>query len=324
MRKFVSLLAGLGLAAFLLQPASAGTPSGSSSQPYGVSQGARNSQTPELPHCDRPIGTVAVHEPVRQWWRDYNLGSSEVLIKLFAQRSNCLRVLDRNAGLAMREQERDLAASGELQRGSNIGGGQVRAADFFLIPDIANSDNNSGGNNVAAGLGGIIGGRLGGVIGSVQTQRQTAQVLITLVDARTTEQLYIAEGTSQHTNVSIGAGGGLLGGSAAAFLAGSGYSDTDIGRVISAAYFNAFVDLVHYMQNQNPGEAQAAAPIAAQRVIPARLTAFVTPSSRARVAFTLSQGQQVFPTGGRSGVWMEIDDENGNRGWVNSTQVSAR
>ena len=324
MRKFVSLLAGLGLAASLLSPAMAGTPAASPSQPYGVSQGARNSNTPELPHCDRPIGTVAVHEPARQWWRDYNLGSPEVLIKLFAQRSNCLRVLDRNAGLAMREQERDLGASGELQRGSNIGGGQVRAADFFLIPDIANSDNNSGGNNVAAGLGGIIGGRLGGVIGSVQTQRQTAQVLITLVDARTTEQLYIAEGTSQHTNINIGAGGGLLGSSAIGFLAGSGYSDTDIGKVISAAYFRAFIDLVHYLQMQQPGSAQANAPIAAQRVTVDVAIVRAQPSGNAPVAYRVNKDGLLYPTGGRNGVWMEVDDENGNRGWVNSTQVTPR
>ena len=38
-------------------------------------------------------------------------------------------MIDRNGGMAMRNQERDLNDSGDLQRGSNIGRGQVLAAD---------------------------------------------------------------------------------------------------------------------------------------------------------------------------------------------------
>ncbi len=324
MRKIAAVLAGLSILASLAPPATVLAAPSSNQRPYGMGQGSRNAATPELPHCDRPLGTAAVREPTRQWWRDYNLGSPEVLIKLFALRSGCLRIVDRNGGLEMRTQERGLNDSGELQRGSNVGRGQVAAADFFIIPDIANSDNNSGGNGVAAGVGGLIGGSVGAAIGSVRTQRQTAQVLITLVDARTTEQLYIAEGTSQHTNVSIGAGGGVLGTTAAGFLAGSGYSDTDIGRVISAAYFYAFVDLVRYMQNQQPGAAAAMAPVAAQRVVPATLSAYAGPSSSSRVLYTLRRDQLVYPTGNRNGVWMEVDDENGNRAWINSSQVTGR
>ena len=51
----------------------------------------------------------------------------------------------RRAG--MHSQEEGLAQSGELRGGSNLGRGQVKAADYFLIPDIANSNQDSGGNN---------------------------------------------------------------------------------------------------------------------------------------------------------------------------------
>ena len=65
---------------------------------------------------------------------------------------------------------------------------------------------------------------------------------------------------AQKSDISFGGGGGM--GSWAGFggLAGGGYSDTDIGKVISAAYFNAFTDLVHYMQNQAPGQQAASRP----------------------------------------------------------------
>ncbi|MFI4976662.1 MAG: SH3 domain-containing protein, partial [Caulobacterales bacterium] len=106
-------------------------------------------------------------------------------------------------------------------------------------------------------------------------------------------------------------------------LAGSGYTNTDIGKVVMAAYYNAFVDLVHYMQAQQPGQQQANAPTAAQRVT------VDTPLHRqadadSPIRFTLHTGALVYPTGQRNGVWMEVDDENGNRGWVSSAHVTAR
>ena len=52
----------------------------------------------------------------------------------------------------MRNQEAGLGSNGDLQRGSNIGRGQVAAADFFIIPDIANSNRNSGGNDIGAAV----------------------------------------------------------------------------------------------------------------------------------------------------------------------------
>jgi len=69
---------------------------------------------------------------------------------------------------------------------------------------------------------------------SARTFQSEAQALITLVNARTTEQLYVAEGTSQKTDVSFGAGGGGYGASGFGALAGGGYSDTAIGKVVAA------------------------------------------------------------------------------------------
>ena len=220
----------------------------------------KNAATPELPRCSTPIGTVAIQEPQRQWWTELGLSSPESLIKLMAARSNCLRVVDRNGGLAMHNTEAGLGNSGELQRGSNVGGGQVRAADYFIIPDIVNSNSNSGG-------------------------------------------------------------GGGWGGFAAA--AGGGYANTDIGKVITAAYFNAFVDLIGHMQQAAPGQAAAAAPIQSYAVTqPIVLRSAPSPTGGPVRNFKV--GDPVFPTGQKNGVWWEVDDENGNRGWVSSAMISPR
>ena len=89
--------------------------------------------TPELPHCGAPIGTVAIEEPQRDWWSPLGLSNPEALIKLMAGRSNCLRVVARGQAMEMRQAERNLGDSGELQRGQNFGKGQVVAADYIII-----------------------------------------------------------------------------------------------------------------------------------------------------------------------------------------------
>ncbi|WP_410963478.1 SH3 domain-containing protein, partial [Salmonella sp. SAL4455] len=49
-----------------------------------------------------------------------------------------------------------------------------------------------------------------------------------------------------------------------------------------------------------------------------------TASPSAGSVRTFKNGDLVYPTGQRNGVWWEVDDENGNRGWVTSTQISPR
>jgi len=282
---------------------------------YGADK-KRPAGTPELPKCQTPVGAVAIKEPETAWWAQYNLGSPEALIKLMAQRSNCLRVVDRNGGLAMRDIERNLGGSGELQRGSNVGAGQVKAADYALVPDIAGANANSAGFGA---LGGLVGGRAGAVLGGLSAKRSEARVVLTLVNMRTTEQEYVAEGTAQKTNIALGGGGfsGIVG------LAGGGYSNTEVGQVIAAAYLNAFVDLVRHLQGTMPGQAQAAAPVqtyVAKQQIQLRITAAPT----AKVVRTLAVGDSLYPTGQKNGVWWEVDDENGNRGWVTSVTISPK
>ena len=315
MRRFIVAVSCLSFVVSAALPASA---------QYGMDKkGPKNAATPELPHCDRPLGRAGIQEPATRWWEGLGLSNPEALLKLFAARSGCLRIVDRNGGLAMRNQEAGLGSNGDLQRGSNVGRGQVAAADYFIIPDIANSNRNSGGNNVGAALGSFLPGGFGALAGGMRVKKSEAHTLITLVDARTTEQLYVAEGVAQKSDVSFGGGGGGGGWGGFGALAGGGYSDTDIGKVITAAYFNAFTDLIHYMQAQSPGQQAASAPAASQHATgPASVRA--SPSAGAKVVYRLQPGQLVYPTGQHNGVWMEVDDENGNRGWVPSTVMSSR
>ena len=272
----------------------------------------------QLPQCATPIGTVAIEEPTRDWWTGLGLSNPESLIKLMAQRSNCLRVVARGAALAMRQQERDLGDSGELRRNSNIGKGQVVTADYTIIPDIVDSNANAGGMNIG-GVARAFGGPYGALLGGLSTKKSEAHALITLVNTRTTEQEYVAEGTAQKTDISLfGGGGGWNYGAV-----GGGYGNTDIGKVVSAAYINAFTDLIGHMQQRMPGTASADAGIAAYTVTnPIVMRANAAPS--AKQVRNFAPGDLVYPTGQKNGIWWEVDDETGNRGWVTSTGISPR
>ena len=274
--------------------------------------------TPELPHCAQPIGTVAIQEPQRDWWTPLGLSNPEALLKLMAGRSNCLRVVARGQAMEMRQTERSLGDSGELQRGQNFGKGQVVAADYIIIPDIVDSNANSGGGNLG-GLGRAFGGPFGAIAGNLSFKSSTAHTLITLVNARTTEQEYVAEGTSKKTDIGFGGGGGGWDWG----VVGGGYANTDIGKVISIAYINAFADLIGHMQQVAPGSAQAAAPIQAYRVTDVIVMRSGPSPGTGRVR-DFKSGELVYPTGQKNGVWWEVDDENGNRGWVTSTKITPR
>ena len=205
--------------------------------------------TQQIPQCARPIGVLAIVEPEDQWWRQLNLGSPEAIIKVFVQNSHCFTIVNRGRSMASRAMERAMADQGELQKGSNLGKGQVKAADYFLEPNIVTANQNSGGGGAGAALGafgGLFGGAgrvIGGIAGGINVKKGEANVTLSVVNARTTEE-DVVEGYARKKDISWGAGGGAgwWGGFAAA--GASGYQNTEIGQVIVLAYLDAYTKLV--------------------------------------------------------------------------------
>lgn len=223
---------------------------------------AQTKKQMEIPRCTKRLGTVAIVEPDNQWWRELSLGSPEAIIKVFVQQSGCFGLVNRGRSMASRNLERAMADSGELQGGSNLGKGQVKAADYFLQPDIVTTNNNSGGNAFGGLIGGMLGGRVGGaLLGGISVKKKEANVTLSVVNARTTEEEALVEGYFRKSDLSFGGGGGLgwMGGIGAA--GGGGYQNTDIGQVIVLAYLDAYTKLVTQLGGL-PENAAAAAPVA--------------------------------------------------------------
>ena len=277
----------------------------------------------QIPMCPRKIGTLAVREPQNNWWTALGLESPEALLKLFVRQSGCFTLVDRGKGFEMAQQERALAAGGALQGGSNIGGGQVKAADYILVPDIVSKNGNASGTNIGGLLGGFMGGFAGAVVANINISSKTADVLLTITNVRTSEQQAMAEGHGSKTDVGFGGGLGGFGVGAFGAAGASSYQNSAIGQVVTLAYIDAYSKLVSDMVGLST-DAKADAP---QRTVtmsrPGVMRA--TPSEKGKVVRTLDPGMILYPTGNTDGPWREVTDEVDNKGWVpNGSLAMAR
>lgn len=277
-----------------------------------MAQQATASTTPQVPRCTRNLGSLSIQNGDTAGWNQYRLQPPAGLLRVVVQQSGCFTVVERGAGLDAAMRERELAGGGNLQRGSNVGGGQMRAADYVMLADVVAQDNNSSGGGVGAALGGVVGGTLGGVIGGMGVRSQTAQTTLTLANVRTTES-FAAEGNARNRNFAWG-GVGFLGGGGVGL---GGYTDTEIGRVVTVAFIDAYTQLISQMGVLDTGSTAAAtAPQSTYRTTQA--TALRSGPGSGSTLRNLRSGSTVFPTGEREGMWWRVHDENDNDGWVNN------
>ena len=270
----------------------------------------------EIPVCEKKYGTLAVVEPETKWWAAYNLGSPETVIKVFVNQSKCFTLVDRGKGMAAAQAERALASSGELRGRSNVGKGQVKAADYVMVPDLVSSNKNSGNKAIGGLLGGLIGGGAGAVLGGINLKKKSADVVLTVTDVRSSEQVAMIEGHSTKTDLGWGAGGGVFGGGALVAGGASGYSDTEIGKVITLAYLEAYIKLVDQFKALPDNASAANAQQSVTMAKPGRM--YASASTKSKVVRTLDPGMMLYPTGEKKEIMWEVEDELGNKGWVSS------
>jgi curli biogenesis system outer membrane secretion channel CsgG len=284
-------------------------------------QQQQQQQMAQIPRCGAKLGVIAIEEPQRNWWSELHLGSPEAQLKVLVDRSGCFDLVDRGAGLAAAQRERALSGGGQLRQGSNIGGGQIVAADYVLVPDILSQNGNASGNNVGAALGGLLGSRfgpVGAIAGGIRVNSSTADVTLTVTDVRSTRQLATIDGHSKKTDVGFALGGGVFGGSGFGAGGATGYNNTEIGQVIMLAYIDAYAKLVDQLGGALPVEGASAAN-AQQSVVTNRPTRMYRgPATSSGLVVPLDPGARLYPTGNKDGLMWEVKDEKGNLGWVSS------
>jgi curli biogenesis system outer membrane secretion channel CsgG len=279
----------------------------------------------DVPHCARKLGTVSVMDgDDPSGWTQFQLSGPQKLIKVLVQRSGCFNLVDRGSGLSAAQREREIGNDLGLQRRSNVGQGQIKAADYVLVAEVQASNRNSSGSGIAAGVGGLLGGRaVGGLIGGIGSRKMEANTVLSLTNVRTTETVSTVDGYAAKNSISFGAGGGGFFGGGAAAAVGGGYDNTDIGRIVTLAFIQAYSKMVNELGLVQPGavgtaEASPTKTFTAQGPVALRGTA----AAGGRLIRTIPAGTIVYPTGKKNGLWWEVADENDNVGWVLNTRLA--
>lgn len=328
----------------------------------------------QLPECDEPLGSVTIADVDPTAYESLDLQPPQALLRLVVQRSGCFTLVDRgSAAMFALERERALANSGQLQANANMGGGQMRAADYILLAEVAseNADVSGGGvrgsaqsqssgngrdgerrrgrGNLFGGLastvadiavpgaGSALGGLIGGgrIGGQFDARTGEANTVLSLVNVRTTETAAVAQGYAAKRDVNWGVGGSIFGGSGRAGGSIGGYENTEMGRVVTQAFIDAYATLVEEIRQQPRliaavdlapeavpitalPPAPEAAPPSARPVRAMRVTQTTTlrETPNGTVLRVMQNGQTVFPTGKAEGDWVEIIDEADEAGWV--------
>ena len=239
--------------------------------------------------CANNFGTVSVIEAPQGYGylSSYGLGSPSALLRLMIQQSGCFDVVERGRAFSSLQQERALAGSGELQSGSNLGQGQLQAADFVMTPDIQVTGNTGGVGGAIAGLGrlfGSAGAAIGGLVGNIKFKEAQTSLLIS--DVRSGIQVAAAEGLAKKTDFGIGGWGYGAG----AFAGGGGYTNTPEGKMIAAGLLDNYNQVVLQIRDKTqlikPRSASSAANAAAsiQATTPAPVQPVAQPQTVQTVA----------------------------------------
>jgi Curli production assembly/transport component CsgG len=281
-----------------------------------------------LEHCNKPMGAMAVVEPQSEYMmalQQYNLGSPVGLIRMMIQQSNCFIVVERGQGMRNMMQERQLAGAGQTRAGSNMGGGQMVAADFILTPTVVFSENNAGG--LGGAVGSLFGRRAAAVAGGLKFKEAQTSMLVS--DARSGVQVAAAEGSTKKADMNLGAG--LFAGGAG--VAAGGYGNTNEGKIIAAAYMDNYNKIVEAVRNDpslqrnvgtlaqeaaSGGSQQAGAVFNPGDVIVPKIPGIKilgSPDDSAKPVATLNAGEQVVVTGGDKNGYIQVQGASGS-GWV--------
>ena len=214
----------------------------------GSSSSNKNSQ---LESCDKPVGTLTVFEDTSlPWWNHYRryypkLGSTIPVVRMMIQQSNCFVLVERGRAMKSMQRERELMRSGDLRSNSNIGKGQMVAADYTLSPSVTFEQSNMG--KVAGAARRFLPNSLFGG-GSVGANSNEASTTLLLVDNRSGVQVSSSVGSAKNYDFSVygfsvnGKGWGSA----------SGFAKTPEGKVIIAAFADSYNQMVKALRNYKP------------------------------------------------------------------------
>lgn len=281
-----------------------------------------------LSKCDKPIGSIAVVDGDTQGWTKFGLSSPRDLIAAMAVQSNCF-TLQANGGGAPADFLLNAIAGDkeEVDQGTSL-------AKTALTEGLVRS------GMAGKMLGSVpFGGQALGMLGGFGGKKKTVAAGLRVISPATGQTVATGSGEQTKTQMSFGGLGpsGLVasnpwGEAAKAQMAAMGYGDpyaggagsygaSKDGQMLTAAFILAFNNVVAQQSTllavKPAASAAKATPVA---TTPGYTTAIDTKlyaqAGKGAVVRALRAGTVLTPSGVREGLFLEVSDAYGTKGWV--------
>jgi uncharacterized protein YraI len=255
----------------------------------------------ELQKCTQSLGTIAVVEGDTQGWSDYGLGSPRELINTLALESGCFTPHSSASG-----QPADFLM--------NIVAGDSEEVDQSV--NLAKSAITEG--LVRSGAAGSVlsrvpvGGALLSAFGGLGGKKKRLAAGIKLLSPATGMAIATGSGTVTKSSLTFGGGNAWTAGANAA-----GYAKSKDGKMLVEAFVMAF-NALSAQSSVIASVPKAAAPTASVAGASVAVDTILRagPSGETSEVRTLRAGTALKPTGQRDGLFIEVEDNYGTKGWV--------
>ena len=262
---------------------------------------AAKSPPVELTHCDASYGSIAVVDGDTQGWSKFGLGSPRELVAAIARESGCFEVHNAASGAPAKFLVNVIAGDKEeVDQGVQTAKGL--ATDAFV-------------RSGAAGqvLGRVPGaGALMGMFGGLGGKKKTVAAGIRVVSPANGQTLVAGTGEVKKSTLSFAGGTPWVAGADAA-----GYGASKDGKMLTEAFILAFNQVVSQAGALSAVETTAsAARESATYTVAVDTNLYASADANAKAVRALRADTELLPTGSKAGLFVEVSDKYGTKGWV--------
>ncbi|GMM92560.1 SH3 domain-containing protein [Qipengyuania sp. MTN3-11] len=257
-----------------------------------------------LTACPESLGTIAVVDGDTQGWSEYGLGSPRELINSLAVESGCFTPHGAAAGVpadflmnVVAGDSEEVDKSIELAKSAAMEGLVRSGAASAMLSNVP--------------LAGSVLGMFGGLGG----KKKRVAAGIKVLDPASGLTIVTGSGEVRKSTLNFGGGTAWNAGASA-----SGYGQSKDGKMLVEAFVIAFNEVVAQkgaiaaVSKARPGP--SAAPQSATATVAVDTLLRAAPDAAAAEVRSLRAGTELTATGARDGLFIEVEDNYGTRGWV--------
>ncbi|NLR41275.1 SH3 domain-containing protein [Novosphingobium sp. ERW19] len=259
-----------------------------------------------LAKCDKSYGSIALVDGETQGWTKYGLSSPRELIAAMARESGCFSLHDPASGKPATFLMNVIAGDKEEVDQA------IEKAKGVAMEGLVRSGAASGMMRSIPGAGSML-----GMFGGFGGKKKVVAAGIRLISPANGQTVASGSGEVKKTTISFGNGGGTLG-AVASGATGAAYAGSKDGQMLIEAFVKAFNGL----SGQGPALASLAPAAAPAPAAPANATTaidtkmFTAADLKSATLRTVRAGTALTPTGQRQGLFIEVQDSFGTKGWV--------